>query len=721
MRDSSLVEDAPAGSRVLLQQFAWIIGLALGISLIALSGGASWVEAGAILVAVTIQVVFGAGVWLMVTRTRTVSVMELLAVGVTLGPALVAVTALLAITQGIGLSRLIVWSSLSVLGASGVIALIHARRLRRTVTFPEKSEVAVLIIAGIAAYIATRGIWAEVNLPREIYGWGTIGGDAGVEEARVNSLMIFGLNDYLLADGQPLKYHFLGHVWSGAMNVATRSEPFVVTTRVVPPLTFIGTGLLTWTWVKALSSKKTPALLATLFLLTAGIAGSFLGAIFLPSFSQSWGVAVGALFIVVWWWGVQGNLKCWWLILGVIGFALALAKVNGVLLVAAAALSSVLMLARRSGRAWSPVIASLIALGLAAVAVFVYEYGYGNGLILTASQTAQYLRVSSIAGIELPFLLPQILATAFLLTPWIAGVNLVASESPLRPQIVTFGSSLALLALGSTVFLGQSGQSQLYFSMIAGVAMIPLAAWGAFVAWNWMGTRRDAQAIALLTTLGIAIFWDFAPVSDGAVKLLASLSIAVVAGLGISLLWLGGHKRVMRSFGLAAAFVTVAMFVAITMSWLRVSSELVTQSTYSPESPNGLSVDHVEAIRWLQRQNQDRELVATNFVCSDPSQVPPDCLAITFPLAAIGSQPTLLEGFSYSAGMQAPGWAVQRLELVESLVRQGSQTAGIELADLGVRWVFVDKRRTSQRNWEPVGEVVFQNDFAIVLRLESND
>lgn len=701
-----------------VKRAASFTGVFLFLAFLLVFVGATVSEAILILVALAPQLLFGAGLWVILSRSSRLALFELLTIGLILGPALFAVFMLLLVSAGARPSPHVIWALLAAMGLAGV-ATLRTRRAQPLNPLTG-TDVSVIGLCAVAALVAATRLWTELDIPREIVGWGTIGGDAGWDESLSNSLMTSGLDPLLLAEGQPLKYHLLGHIWSGAMNVATESGPFVVTTRVVPLLTFIGTGLLTWTWVKALSCKKTPALLAILSLMTAGIAGSFQGAIFLPSFSQSWGVAVGALFMVVWWWGLQGKLKYWWLILGVIGFALALAKVNGTLLVAAAALSSVFMLARRSGRVWSPVVASLIASVLAAVAVVVYEYGYGNGLTLSVFQTAQYLQVSSIAGTELPFLLPLVLATALLLTPWIASVNLVASESPLRPQIVAFGSSLALLALGSTVLLGQSGQSQVYFSMIAGVAMIPLATWGAFVAWNWMGTRRGAQTVALLTTLAIAIFWEFAPASDGAVKLLASLSIAVVGGFVVSLLWLGGHKRVMRSLGLAAAFVTVAVFIAITMSWLRVSSEPIAQSTYSPESPNGLSVDHVEAIGWLQRQNQHRELVATNFVCSDPSQVPPDCLAITFPLAAIGSQPMLLEGFSYSAGMQAPGWAVQRLELVESFVRQGSQTAGMELADLGVRWVFVDKRRTSQRNWEPVGEVVFQNDFAIVLRLESN-
>ncbi|MDA9802804.1 hypothetical protein N9C30_00390 [bacterium] len=710
-----------SGSGNLFKQFGWILGAAAVLVAMALVGGTTYTEAIALLASLVPQIVFGVGIWSYLSQRRQLAMVHMFSVGLVLGPLSLALLVLLLVTVGVSPSRLVLIAVLCGLGVVGAGAMIRSHMQGQRVEFSNRTEISVLVLAAGFALIASQRLWNDVDLPRTITGWGTIGGDAGVEEARANSIMELGLNDYLLAYGQPLKYHLLGHVWSGAMNISTNAAPFVVTTRVVPILTSMGALLLTWVWVRSLSNRGAPAFVAVFFVATAGIAGSLLGPIFAASFSQSWGAAIGALFVAMWWWGLQGLIKYWWLILGVVGFALALAKVNGVLLIAAATVGSLILIIRPSERNCRALAASLVASGSAAVAVLAFEFGYGNGLVLTSSQTAQYLRVSSFNGEELPYLIPTMLAAAFLLTPWLASANLMFSSSQLRPQILAFGGSLTVLALALTVFTGQSGQSQVYFSMIAGVAMIPLAAWGTAVAWGAIGKRRAAQAAALATTLVIAVVWAGTLISDVALKLIIATLIAVAGGLSISLLLFGVTRRISVSLGLGAAFLSTAVFISATLSWFRIDSGLLTRSTFDDSSPNGLSGEHIEAIEWLRERNQSLELVATNFVCSDPSQVPPDCLAINFPLAAIGSQPTLLEGFSYSAGMQVPAWALQRLELVESFVRQGSQTAGMELADLGVRWVFVDNRRTSRCNWEPVGEVVFQNDFATVLRLEYNN
>jgi len=705
-------------NQLLLGQIAWIGLFCVAIVAVAALGGASFTELVSFLLALVPQVVFGVGLWAYLSRSRKMAMTELLAVGVAIGPIAFGLCVLILLVVKANISQLLVAVILVAFGVCGTLLCAYANVRKQISVAPKPIELGVIGGSLVAAFLAATSLWARVDLPRAIQSWGTIGGDAAAEEARANSLMVVGLSDYLLADGQPLKYHIFGHVWSGAMHVVTNAGAFVTTTRLVPILTFTGTMLLTWVWIRALSRQDSAAVLAIVFLAIAGISSSLFGPLYLSSFSQSWGVFAGALFLVLWWQGQRGRLRLWWLSLGLAAFAMSLAKVNSLVFVAAAFVSALVLLVYREDQTRRPIVASTFAAALSLVAVLLFEYGYGNGVAFSLHQTAKYLGISSDSEFPLPIFLPALLSILLLITPWISAAVLAARDFPLRAQVLSFAGAACVMALGCTVFLAQVGQSQVYFSMTAGVVMIPLAAWGAIEAWKLPQVDLRVWLTVAGTSTALVVIWVALRETQTTFQVLSAYAVAAAGAALAAACFSAGHRRAVLAGGMAASVLTVSTFVLIGIQWVQTMSSSYAKVSYGPQSSNGISVDHIEAIEWLRKANVEQSLVATNFVCSDPSLEPPDCLAIAFPVAAIGAQPMFLEGFSYAAGLRAPSWALKRLELVEDLVRNRSDAAGRELSALGVEWVFVDKRRTTHNKWEPVGMIAYENSHAIVIRLE---
>ncbi len=141
--------------------------------------------------------------------------------------------------------------------------------------------------------------------------------------------------------------------------------------------------------------------------------------------------------------------------------------------------------------------------------------------------------------------------------------------------------------------------------------------------------------------------------------------------------------------------------------------------TFGPSDANSLSRGQIAAIRELEQLNPERNLVASNFLCDRPEALPPDCVDIQFPVAALAGQRMLVEGSSYSVTDETRALAQDLRQLQHSFSVAPDAASLARLWDLGVRWLFVDRRRTLVEDWTPFGEVVVRNPDAFIVQLDA--
>ena len=73
-------------------------------------------------------------------------------------------------------------------------------------------------------------------------------------------------------------------------------------------------------------------------------------------------------------------------------------------------------------------------------------------------------------------------------------------------------------------------------------------------------------------------------------------------------------------------------------------------------------------------------------------------LTIQFPLAALGSQRMLLEGYSCAVGNTLPPWAIERVVTMDRFCRDSSRESAQQLWVWGVRRALLDLRLTDVRD-----------------------
>lgn len=700
----------------LLRCIAWVAGACAVLAAMSLLGGVHGDEALRLGVVLLAQALLGAGLWIS-ARRGAVSPPELIGVALVLGPVVFTFTMLATLALPWAPSWIGTSVTVSILGLVGLLLLL--RRARRGPVLQRVGRQQGWSMAAIVpvTLILSRTLWVQTPLPRNIVGWATLGGDAAVEEARSKSIVLLGLHDYLLAQGHPLKYHLFAQAWSGFTDLASQAGTYVVTTRIVPLVTVAAVLLLSWSWVTAVSGRNSAGW-AALALLGFGGLGDVGAAIYVGSMSQSWGAALVALFALALLLSLRGELAARPVILCLVAGSMVLAKVNSVILLVAAFGGSLTLTGgwHRRWRAMSVLaLACLSALGV----ILAFEYGYGNGLYGSLTQTADYLRTTIPPGLPLAPLLGALLAALVLLIPWSAAVVVAWSKAPERRQVLVFSAVLAGTAVLIAAFTGQWGQSQLYFPLTAGVVLVPLSAWGCIEAAALLIPRTPRGALAVeVAIVVIASVWLVVGPTSLVLRMLVVVILAMASALVVTSS--GRTAPDMRARRLTASLalvLTASVFLAALLTWLVTSGSRWQSASLTRDSPNAISNLHIDAIGWLEDANRGHDLVASNWLCDDPAQIPPDCLDIQFPVAAVGGQRMIIEGFSYSAGPQPPAWARERLVLVQDFSVQPSEATARRLYEQGVRWLFIDRRRTGVQNWQPYAQTAFTNRDAFVLRL----
>ena len=114
--------------------------------------------------------------------------------------------------------------------------------------------------------ISLIGIAASLLLRHQNSFWKVLSNDQVFSESMSWSIFKWGNSESPFAAGTPVNYHWFVLLWSGITSAATNAEAWVVVSRVLPIISFLGIFCLIWTLTKGIYDRFSAPLIAVLFL-----------------------------------------------------------------------------------------------------------------------------------------------------------------------------------------------------------------------------------------------------------------------------------------------------------------------------------------------------------------------------------------------------------------------------------------------------------------------
>ncbi|MGA1332962.1 MAG: hypothetical protein ACO31D_07375 [Ilumatobacteraceae bacterium] len=118
--------------------------------------------------------------------------------------------------------------------------------------------------------------------------------------------------------------------------------------------------------------------------------------------------------------------------------------------------------------------------------------------------------------------------------------------------------------------------------------------------------------------------------------------------------------------------------------------------------------------KWLNANTEASDLVATNFLFSDSAQ---QVFSDDYSLAVWSRREFMVLGPKFFGVSET---AIDEISLSMRFAQSPSKADALSLTDRGVRWFVVDLDATSQRAWEPYGDVIFRTDRFWVIQLRDS-
>jgi len=599
-------------------------------------------------------------------------------------------------------------------------------------------EVGSLVVGGVAVFVGILAFWR--NVPLRWQGWWAYYTDVVYHEALATSVSTWGPQDNIFLAGEPVRYHWLVHAWAGMTTHATDAAPFVVTTRLIPLVATVGLLTLAWTWARRLSTRSNVPILAvglTALAMDVGYVGETLTYPLSPysptaGFSGMWLIAASLVITE----HVAGRLRHPEFILGLLAFGCVGGRVsNAAVLLVALTFMAIAVSRNRD-------VLSLVLRDLAAV---VLGTGMGYTLLLFGAKGGAAANALSLGlggsarafnYIVPPDSWPQILAGSVavalsILAKWAGiGVLVATSTTRQRPEVWYFvGAGLA--GIIAVIVLTHDGYSQLAFPMSASVLVVVASAWGLGEGLALLPEPKRFRLLSLAAVLAGALAIASSVVHHVGPELQRPWAVAAPVLVWAPILTLAlvcRYSRVMGPvsgrFGISILTIWALCVASVAAGVVTSIYALRTSPSYraAPTAPNAWTQQHVAANTWLRTHTPQEDIVATNRLCSDARESPPNCDARWFFTAAEGRRRMFIEGYGYAIGRRGlPQWAIERIVVSRRFANEPSEADSRTLIKAGVRWVYVDHASTTTRSWAPWGSTAFSNDVASIVRLTSAD
>ena len=712
-----------------LHRSPWPLVVCLAFLVFTLMGltGVAWTQSALLTLFVLLQGIGGAIWWRMLRPTRSVPILECVGMGLGLGSAGALLCGLVLTWWLAPLLSLAAWLVLIRLRGRSLSPLAPLSR-------PDLLALVIGIVPGLFAFL-----FAMRSYPLSWTGlWTGYHGDMAFFEALSTSVARLGPTSSIFMSGFDLRYHSLAYGWAGQLTQAVDAAPFVVLTRLLPLVTLVAATALAAAWTRRLTRVWWAPALAVGLVITGGFVGATFGSVLnFDSPSQSMGaVWLLALSVLILQCLERVNLP-WHLVAVVV---LVAVLTGGKVSTAAVGIGGLLMmvvigLARREPWRWRA-----LAVGVAALTTSVIAYS----LLLAGSANSGGLglftlldRASSVQGLN-PVVTPRgIIAGVFLLIlaalpRWAGLVWLIGDRRSRWAPETTYGLGLLLGGIGTIVILS-GGINDLWFAVAASAPLAVLSTVGVANAAVWLGDRgRGRMKFAAIAGLAISaivcVVW--ATGSTGIIGIgwrwigpLLAILMAVIAGFSLAK---GINKSTFRA---ASALTIVALVIAALparflygvaepfarpqppASPVLFSQQTEFTATLDLDGQTGFTDTQAVMARWLRVNANIDDVVATN-------------VTLTPLVPAL----TRLTTYVSDIHMQAPYGLAEDLPVVQK--RETESWAFIDsptddslapLCAAGVKWVWVDPRRTQTTDWRPFATIAASSPDAVVLRISESE
>lgn len=322
----------------------------------------------------------------------------------------------------------------------------------------------------------------------------------------------------------------------------------------------------------------------------------------------------------------------------------------------------------------------------------------------TFLQLSPYSAIRHGAGIDRA---AQLLTAASALLGWgLAASGALFLGRKWRDPGVVFLAGFSIAGFLASMMTAQSGISQIYFLRTAFPVIAVLACVGLANLAGRLGDRRSAVLVAAAGVLGLVACALARLGADGLPGVKGPWIWTAGALLGVAVLVGVAWKLLRRSGGIVtavlAAGVSAAMVGAVLLPLQSLVSDHATSLTFARPGRGGATAAEAGAARWLRRNSNPGDLIATNAHCI--IQRENVCDSRHFWIAALTERPVLVEGWTYSnrankisvaTGIHSsvvPYWNRDQLAANDAAFTAPSAAVIERLRRYGVRWLYADNR-----------------------------
>ncbi|MFK4083871.1 hypothetical protein ACI2LF_07180 [Kribbella sp. NPDC020789] len=269
-----------------------------------------------------------------------------------------------------------------------------------------------------------------------------------------------------------------------------------------------------------------------------------------------------------------------------------------------------------------------------------------------------------------------------------------------------FLMGVAVAGLAGTLLTSQSGISQMYFLRTAFPAIAVLACVGLANLVGKLGDRRGVVLVGVagaLGLVGLAVARSQAAGVQGVLRpWLYALAVLLIVGVVVGIGWKAFRRPGNIGIAMVAAAVAACMIGAVLVPLQALVSDSASNLVYAKVSRGGATAAEADAARWLRRNTQPGDLIATNAHCI--IQYDNVCDSRHFWLAALSERPVLIEGWSYSNQANRialetdsnpsliPYWDSSKLATNDTAFKSPSADIIQRLRNAGVRYLYADHR-----------------------------
>jgi len=486
-------------------------------------------------------------------------------------------------------------------------------------------------------------------------------------EAMSTSVAKWGPAENIHSVGVGFKYHWFALAWSGMTSAATGAQPFVVSTKFLPIISMLGAVMLVWACVRSLTKSRSASMFAVVIfifndnLLNTSPVRLFHSPTYL--FAVVWMLAFVFIFIK----SLHGHVRYSPLLLAIMLFACFGGKVShGAVTAAGFGLAALIGLIWRQSPAITRFLLQTSAM-LAATVVAAYillfrgqSIGSGNMLSLAFGRIGIEAGIAAKESSFLMLLLSTITVIAAAAPIFVASTPPSGSANwKLRTDFhFIWGVGIAGFILVS--IFDQDFGGQIYFVQSA-LAIAPIfAAVSIFEKLSHSSTRILSAAVisvasagALAAIIGFKTwFWLPSLFDQHRVHLVITftnavgfLLIALIAPPLVSRFVKSPHPRIYSQVFRAILLVSLVISLGVIRridNFYSFSNHDQLPAT-SPDLIQGSS-DHIAALTWLRNNSDPEDIVATNRFCIPGLDY---CNPKWTIVSALSRRRMLIEGYSY--------------------------------------------------------------------------